>query len=258
MEHAMLRWFIVTGLVGLLTTLGVALGIEAWFRDCEAMFYDARVSIKRPGVPERFIDPRIDVWASSFEEHWFAVQRMSAPGRAEFTVVCVQDEAGAAYQADDLAYSSGDGPSQGVRACPSWVGRWAADHPLVNGEIPYRYPTCFGGPAIGESGYLNAVGWPRLCLARTSVGGKTMVSDRLVLPEGLGSFSSMQIPSRVIWSGLGINTLFWGAVVVTPIGVVRTVRSRRRRRAGCCLACGYDVSGLDRCPECGTLVASAC
>jgi hypothetical protein len=72
-------------------------------------------------------------------------------------------------------------------------------------------------------------------------------------------------PSGPITAGmLSLPLPFWsvfvphGAVVamlsVPPLlAAFRTGRARRRRRAGGCPVCGYDVRATpDRCPECGT------
>jgi hypothetical protein len=89
-------------------------------------------------------------------------------------------------------------------------------------------------------------------MARTWIGPHP--HERLVLPEWLGPLSNMQLPRHVMWRGLAINTIFWGAVVVLPIGVVRKAMVTTRARAGMCRACAYDALGLDQCPECGVAV----
>lgn len=64
-------------------------------------------------------------------------------------------------------------------------------------------------------------------------------------------------PTHILWKGLVVNSLFWGLLLATPqltlLGL-RAGRTRRRRRRGACLHCGYLRTGLapeKPCPECG-------
>jgi hypothetical protein len=64
--------------------------------------------------------------------------------------------------------------------------------------------------------------------------------------------------------GFAIYVRWWILCVPVPICMLRAMirfggrwRNRRRRRRGLCIACGYDLRhSSDRCPECGTPVAS--
>lgn len=66
------------------------------------------------------------------------------------------------------------------------------------------------------------------------------------------------LPTRILWPGFLVNTLFWSAVIASPFWLRRGFvawRCFRRRRAGRCSACGYARAGLaaDKpCPECGS------
>lgn len=60
-----------------------------------------------------------------------------------------------------------------------------------------------------------------------------------------------QFPIHPIWPGLIGNTLVFGAALLPfPILPGFIIRLRRARR-GLCVACGYDLASLSRCPECG-------
>ena len=56
-----------------------------------------------------------------------------------------------------------------------------------------------------------------------------------------------------------VRVPFWCMLAIAiPLTLWRLVRDRRRPRRGGCSSCAYDLRGTpDRCPECGTPVASA-
>ncbi len=115
-------------------------------------------------------------------------------------------------------------------------------------------------------------GWPWPALAQDSVyrlphiprwlGQQRMIplSDggpRIVSPpeltEHYGSVALLgeRLPYLPVWRGLIGNTLLF-ALVALPIVMTPGVIVRWRRvLPGHCAACGYDVTGLAICPECG-------
>ncbi len=59
------------------------------------------------------------------------------------------------------------------------------------------------------------------------------------------------LPLRPSWPGLVANVLFWSATAWAAFAVPASIRARRRRIAGRCVACGRLLAGAATCPECG-------
>lgn len=82
--------------------------------------------------------------------------------------------------------------------------------------------------------------------------------------KGLGSNnvepmigSRYYLPTMLDWLPMLANWLFWSVVLAILLLVpwaIRLLIAWRRRRAGLCIRCKYDLTGLDQCPECGTQV----
>jgi hypothetical protein len=72
---------------------------------------------------------------------------------------------------------------------------------------------------------------------------------RRTMPDGSGL-----LPTRIIWSGMIINTLVWclagAAIAWCGWAVPAHVLGRSRRKRGLCPRCAHPVSG-SRCTECG-------
>ncbi len=60
------------------------------------------------------------------------------------------------------------------------------------------------------------------------------------------------LPIRPLWGALALNTAFYA--IPWFLLLLGGVALFRHRGSGCCVACGYDLSGLPTgvvCPECG-------
>jgi hypothetical protein len=59
------------------------------------------------------------------------------------------------------------------------------------------------------------------------------------------------LPLRPSWPGLVANVLFWSAMAWAAFAIPASIRARRLRIAGRCVACGHSLAGAATCPECG-------
>lgn len=95
-----------------------------------------------------------------------------------------------------------------------------------------------------------AVGW----WSEPSGSSENLIRRTTQTPRG--HTRAWAIPLRPIWPGLLGNAVFYTALLLVPLAVVRLVRTRRRRARGRCVACGYELGptlerGVGVCPECG-------
>jgi hypothetical protein len=114
-----------------------------------------------------------------------------------------------------------------------------------------------------------ASGWPMRCLSSSHIGG--VVTPPTVNLAQTGWTTSWgipirrsrdpqlmpprSIPLRPLPLGLLVCTLAWSPVGFALIVGGGRLRARLRKRRGLCTACGYNITGVTRCPECGVPVA---
>ncbi len=131
-------------------------------------------------------------------------------------------------------------PSAPARSLPYWVNsalyQWDDDldgYPIDSAGIPLRCLRC-----LWTNNWILYDGVP-------------LHSDQFMWVEGLGRSA---LPTRVIWPGFLINTLFYAAILCTlwsaPFTARRLIRGHRCR----CVKCGYDLRHAEHevCPECGS------
>lgn len=65
------------------------------------------------------------------------------------------------------------------------------------------------------------------------------------------------VPYLPHWPGLLGNTLFYAALALGLLVLLRWRRTGRRRARGLCVACGYELGeGVGVCPECGLSIST--
>jgi hypothetical protein len=122
---------------------------------------------------------------------------------------------------------------------------------------------------------IRTVGWPCACLwggvdlpGSGTVAAWPLTGRHPSVPSSFGSMSigwpidpansrgiCGYLPATPIWSGLAIDTLFYGTIAWALLFAPGAIRRVRRRRRGQCVQCGYDRAGLAAgaaCPECGS------
>ncbi|MEM9372020.1 MAG: hypothetical protein AAGA55_00110 [Planctomycetota bacterium] len=73
--------------------------------------------------------------------------------------------------------------------------------------------------------------------------------------EPLGMKPDRTIPVRPIWSAFALMFVSWIMVLALAVLAWKApsrIRRHRRNRRGLCRECGYNIDGMDGCPECGT------
>jgi hypothetical protein len=63
-----------------------------------------------------------------------------------------------------------------------------------------------------------------------------------------------RLPMFPLWPGFALDTAFYGTLAFLLWSAPGFVRKKRRRRRGLCVGCGYELKGMEKCPECGRAV----
>ncbi len=103
-------------------------------------------------------------------------------------------------------------------------------------------------------------GWPMTAWkgevqtdTRTSIRYRWCISYTKRAPDYWGP--SAVLPYRPLWFGLMVNSLVFGVPAYFAfLGLRQITRWRRKRKyrsRGQCELCGYNITGLSTCPECG-------
>jgi hypothetical protein len=108
-------------------------------------------------------------------------------------------------------------------------------------------------------------GWPWRCQSRVfvrdGIGAKPVGHWMLSIDTSKSANPTYAVRSPIelsympIWSGLLLDTGFYGVLWAVPLFGLPLLRARRRRRKGRCPRCGYDLKAAFEhgCPECGWL-----
>lgn len=121
----------------------------------------------------------------------------------------------------------------------------------LGGAFAYRHYDVRGeSPSEGRSDFVMMIsqyGWPLPVLEQRFMWWDA--PDASMPQPQPGSPISLH-PLGLLANPLIVGLSLW-AIIAVPWTAAVGVRRARRMRAGWCLACGYDLAGLDTCPECG-------
>lgn len=123
--------------------------------------------------------------------------------------------------------------------------------PFVNKKLPSWVMD------LGCSFRAFSIGWPFRCLQAswTQTDENATLNRKMVfLLRGRDWTEHGIMPLQIVWYGLFLNSAIGFTVFYCILAVVRIVRIRWRRARSECPVCGYFVSALARCPECGVVV----
>lgn len=146
----------------------------------------------------------------------------------------------------------------------AWPDPWYVDSFETPGQLHLTAMT-FQNPGNNPDVWRQFVtrsGWPCLSLEASAIGspetrgqgGGYARQSSLRLPESVGPLRfdpKRPLPLRPLWTGFAVDALIFSAGSFAVFASVGVTRRGLRRRRGRCESCGYDLGGLERCPECG-------
>lgn len=131
---------------------------------------------------------------------------------------------------------------------------------FIVGEDPYANEPF---QTSGETLTVFNTGWPWRSM-QTGVHHITDSQQRTTTPPvsltggltlwtngGQDHLDRFTLPLFPLWPGFALNTLVFATGLALIWYTPPSIRHVRRKRSGRCVKCGYDITGLTTCPECG-------
>jgi hypothetical protein len=126
-----------------------------------------------------------------------------------------------------------------IRIVPPTQGSWFEDNNRITAGWPCRA--------------LEGQEWHR---RKYAAAGAYVVTRVSMLP--FAQFGQEKwLPTRLLWPGFAINTIFYAAIVWGLFAMPFAIRRRWRIKRGVCVRCAYPVGTSSACSECGAPVHGA-
>ncbi len=156
-----------------------------------------------------------------------------------------------------------DWPPPIIAARARAVGRAETQAQFDDSDVPWQDARCMVRHAQQGWPFLAMENWfliemPKLRPGQTvwENGIPIPLSFPRFMPENTPYFGNL--PIRPDLPGFLFNCLFYGGLLFAARAIAQRLRRAIRRRRGQCAACGYDITNLMTCPECGRVANNAC
>lgn len=137
----------------------------------------------------------------------------------------------------DCIAAGHEGDKEGGRVLTLWSSRFGWPmHALQRFEL-----SSFGGNAdVTRASEALAREFPNR--------GSLPLPTKLIQPATGGATT---LPAWPLWLGFAVDTTLYALLAAAIISAPAVLRRRAWRKAGKCTGCGYEITDLQTCPECG-------
>jgi len=137
-------------------------------------------------------------------------------------------------------------PSAAMSRPIDFTVQWTAES-----GVPWRSLFVERHRAESAGATYNAIAWDR----------PSSICEGVAIPDWIPGtqFSRMTryLPTRVLWPGFAVNTIFYASILWLLLAGPCALRRRLRARHGQCQNCGYPIGVSPVCTECGEAISAS-